>query len=548
MNRLSLLLLACSLAGCPATGSAVVTTGPGPSRPMPDRPAAPRWDSTGWTLLGSQSVDGRTDRDVIQVSKRARYDKLTLVVEDSELELLDMTVEFANGERWSPKLAYHFRENQRSRQIDLPGDDRHIAKIELLYRNTPGGGRARVEVYGKDVRNVAGYTPPPKPVEPPPPPPPPAWSPTGWTLLGSQTVEGKKDRDTYVVGRKAGKFDRMTIVVKDSDLEMIDFVVLFDNGDKFEPKVKHTFREGDRTRSIDLPGNDRYIKQINVRYANLPGGGKARVEIYAKDTRNAAPPPPPPAPSGPAWDSTGWTLLGSQSIEGKKDKDTYVVGRKAGKLDRITLVVKDSDLEMLDFVVVFENGQKFEPKVKHTFREGDRTRAIDLPGNDRYIKQINVRYANLPGGGKARVEIYGIDTRNKPTAPTPVPPVAESVDWKGRGFTLVGSQSVEGKKDRDIYNVGRKTGRMDVLVVAVKGSDLEMLDFVVHFEDGTNWSPKLTHRFKEGAFSRQIDLPGSDRWIKNIEVKYANLPGGGKAYVEIWGKDTKQGRDPKKPR
>lgn len=425
MNRLSLLLLACSLAGCPATGSAVVTTGPGPSRPMPDRPAAPRWDSTGWTLLGSQSVDGRTDRDVIQVSKRARYDKLTLVVEDSELELLDMTVEFANGERWSPKLAYHFRENQRSRSIDLPGDDRHIAKIELLYRNTPGGGRARVEVYGKDVRNVAGYTPPPpppKPVEPPPPPPPPAWSPTGWTLLGSQTVEGKKDRDTYVVGRKAGKFDRMTIVVKDSDLEMIDFVVVFDNGDKFEPKVKHTFREGDRTRSIDLPGNDRYIKQINVRYANLPGGGKARVEIY------------------------------------------------------------------------------------------------------------------------------GIDTRNKPTAPTPVPPVAESVDWKGRGFTLVGSQSVEGKKDRDIYNVGRKTGRMDVLVVAVKGSDLEMLDFVVHFEDGTNWSPKLTHRFKEGAYSRQIDLPGSDRWIKNIEVKYANLPGGGKAYVEIWGKDTKQGRDPKKPR
>ena len=92
------------------------------------------------------------------------------------------------------------------------------------------------------------YTPPPKPIEPPPPPPAPSWDPVGWTLLGSQTVEGKKDRDTYVVGKKAGKLDRITIVVKDSDLEMIDFVVVFENGQTFEPKLKHTFREGERTR------------------------------------------------------------------------------------------------------------------------------------------------------------------------------------------------------------------------------------------------------------------------------------------------------------
>ncbi len=414
MNRLALLLLACSLAGCPATGTAtgtaVVTTGPGPSRPMPDRPA-PRWDSTGWTLLGTQTVDGRTDRDIITVNKRARFDKLTLVVEDSDLELLDMNIEFANGERWSPKLAYHFRENQRSRQIDLPGDDRHIARIELLYRNTPGGGRARVEVYAKDVRNVAGYTPPPpRPVEPPLPPPPPAWDASGWTLLGSQTVEGKKDKDSYVVGRKAGKFDRLTIVVKDSDLEMLDFVVVFENGQKFEPKVKHTFREGERTRSIDLPGNDRYIKQINVKYANLPGGGKARVEIYAKDTRNAPAPVVPPGADGPDWVAKGWTRLGAQAVDGKRDRDIFNVGRKVGRLDVLVVVVKGSDLEMLDFVVHFEDGTNWEPKVKHTFREGSWSKQIDLPGRDRWIKNIELKYSNLPGGGKATVELYGKDT------------------------------------------------------------------------------------------------------------------------------------------
>ncbi len=410
MNRLALFALVASLTGC---GGAVVSSGPAPSRPDPNyRPAqAPHWDSTGWTLLGMQTVDGRTDRDVIQVSKRARWDKLTLVVEDSDLELLDLDVEFANGERWSPKLNYKFYEGQRSRAIDLPGDDRHIAKITLLYRNTPGGGRARVEVYAKDVRGATAYQPPPppRPVEPPPPPPPPSWDPRGWTLLGSQTVEGKKDRDTYVVGRKAGKLDLITIVVQDSDLEMLDFVVVFENGQKFEPKLKHTFREGDRSRKIDLPGNDRYIKQINVRYANLPGGGKARVEIYGKDTRNA-PVPPPVGDNLPDFKAEGWTLLGAQPVNGKTDRDLYPVGRKAGRLDALAIVVRGSDLEMEDFIVHFEDGTKFEPKLKHVFKQGSQSKFIDLPGRDRWIKNIEVRYRNTPGGGNARIEIYGKDT------------------------------------------------------------------------------------------------------------------------------------------
>ena len=179
MNRFALLLLALSLGGCPATTtSATVSSGPGPSHTMPPPPAA-RWDSTGWTLLGEQTVNGRTDRDTFVVNKRARFDKLTLVVENSELDMLDMDVEFANGDHWSPKLAHHFREGQRSRAIDLPGDDRHIAKITFVYRNTPGGGAARVAVYGKDVKNTAYTPPPPVPVQPPPPPPAPSWDPAG---------------------------------------------------------------------------------------------------------------------------------------------------------------------------------------------------------------------------------------------------------------------------------------------------------------------------------------------------------------------------------
>ncbi|MEO8702415.1 MAG: hypothetical protein ABI867_20395 [Kofleriaceae bacterium] len=291
------LIVAASLvtfAACTGSVQTSGTTGPSqptsyPVAPRPDpRPSGPTWDSTGWTLLGTQQVNGSTDRDTIRVAKAARWDKLTLVVSDSDLDLIDFTVIFATGERWSPKLKHRFHEGERTASIDLPGDDRHIASLELLYKNTPGGGSARLEVYGKDLRNAR------PPVEPPPPPPPPVveFDPTGWSLLGSQTVDGKKDRDTYVVGdKKLQHIDLIMIVVKDSDVDITDFVITFGNNSKWTPpNVKHTFREGQRSHKIDLPNKDRYIKTIDVKYANLPGGGRARVEIYGKDTNQGAPP------------------------------------------------------------------------------------------------------------------------------------------------------------------------------------------------------------------------------------------------------------------
>ncbi len=306
MNRLALLALVCSLAGCPATGtatgSAVVTTGPAPARPDPGyrpAPSAPNWDSTGWTLLGSQTVDGRTDRDVIRVAKRARWDKLTLVVSDSDLELLDLDIQFVGGQKWSPKLAYHFREGQRTRAIDLPGDDRQIDQITLMYRNTARGGRARVEIYGKNVRD-GGVAYNPQPSQPPPPPPPPVEPPPppqpstppdeyytsrGWTQLGAQYVDGKRDRDIYVVGRRAGRIDVIALTVKESNVEIADLVVVFENGERWEPKFSQRMSQNARTKSIDVPGADRIIKHIEVKYANLRKDGKARLEIYGKDTK-----------------------------------------------------------------------------------------------------------------------------------------------------------------------------------------------------------------------------------------------------------------------
>ena len=74
----------------------------------------------------------------------------------------------------------------------------------------------------------------------------------------------------------------MTIVVLDSDLELLDFDVKFGKGKPWNPNVKHVFKEGQRTRVLDFPGDERVIKFIDLKYANIAGGGKAKVQVWAK--------------------------------------------------------------------------------------------------------------------------------------------------------------------------------------------------------------------------------------------------------------------------
>ena len=368
-------------------------------------------------------------------------------------------------------------------------------------------------------------------------PPPPVFDATGWELLGAKSVDrgGKADRDTILVGKYQGRFDQLTLVVKDSELQLKDMIIVFGNGDRWSPKVQHLFNEGSRTRAIDLPGTDRVIAKIELVYANTPGGGKASVEVYGRDTKKAKPSP---------FDPKGWTLLGAQTVDGRRDKDAIRVGRYLGAFDQITMVVNDSDLELRQLKIYFVKGEAWSPKVAHTFREGTRTRVIDLPGRDRRIARVELAYANLAGGGKARVEIYGRDT-GRP-APPPPPPVI----WENKGWTKLGTTVVNGWRDRDRMKVA--TGKaFSELMFVVAGSDLELFDITVRFGNNETYSMPGRVVFKEGSRTNPIDLPGTLRNIKSIDFAYGNTPGSGRASLEVWARQkvvpTPRPRDPTPP-
>ena len=104
----------------------------------------------------------------------------------------------------------------------------------------------------------------------------------GFEKLGERVVDGKVDRDRIGVGRADGRFKRVAIVVEESAAELFDVEITFGDGDVFRVPTRLVFDRNTRSRVIDLPGGDRVIRHVDFKYGNLPGGGRAHVELWGK--------------------------------------------------------------------------------------------------------------------------------------------------------------------------------------------------------------------------------------------------------------------------
>lgn len=104
------------------------------------------------------------------------------------------------------------------------------------------------------------------------------------------------------------------------------------------------------------------------------------------------------------------------------------------------------------------------------------------------------------------------------------------------GWNKLGERWVEGRRDRDVISVGRRDGTFTVIKLKSEHSALRLDNVRVVFGDGTSWSPDTRLVFGQGSWTRDIDLPGGARVIRSVELRYGNLPGGGRAQIELWGR------------
>jgi hypothetical protein len=120
------------------------------------------------------------------------------------------------------------------------------------------------------------------------------------------------------------------------------------------------------------------------------------------------------AAAAPTAAQAQWVLLGSKSVSLSGDRD-IVSARGEGTFSRIRLCVHQRAVHFYDLDVVFGNGARQDLQIRRVIGPGDCTRAIDIRGGRRLIRQVVLTYQTVNAygtgsafGPQAVVEVYGL--------------------------------------------------------------------------------------------------------------------------------------------
>jgi hypothetical protein len=219
--------------------------------------------------------------------------------------------------------------------------------------------------------------------------------------------------------------------------------------------------------------------------------------------------------------ATTWKLLGSQTVGLNTDRDVFYVGSE-GRFEALRFRVYDNKVAVGDVKVFYGNGTTERLNVQEHIWAGQMTKAYDLKGDHRLIKRVEVIYQTegSPKFGRAKMEIYGLQSAVGGGWPTPSPTPGQVGGWE-----VIGLQSVGFIVDRDTIHVGSGKGRFRKIMLKVQDHDVYMYDLRVRFQNGEVQDVPVANLIRAGHSTGVLDLNGEHRTIERVDMVYRTRPG-----------------------
>ena len=98
------------------------------------------------------SVPGRRSRQRVHeaiggLRGDGRFTSIMLVVENAPVEMYNVVITFGDGQRFEPGTRITFGRFDNARRI--PAAERRADRVDFVFGNIPGDGRAKVELWGR---------------------------------------------------------------------------------------------------------------------------------------------------------------------------------------------------------------------------------------------------------------------------------------------------------------------------------------------------------------------------------------------------------------
>lgn len=469
-----------------------------------------------WESLGRQKASPGIDRDVIKLNRNeGPYTAIKLKVSGNVVTLFNVKVVFNDGsEQALPVNNLTIRPGEETVPLDLAGRRRGIARVELLYGGNLTAFLKRPEIEVLALKVSERQLPPLG---------------RDWQLLGEGKVDTARDRDVIRVGREEGRFNALVLRVKGGDVHLRELRVIYANGEGDLYRVRAQLPAGSETEAIDLKGESRAIRQVELVYdPGRRGRGRASVEVWGREAAERELPPLP----------REWSLLGQQRVDMARDRDVIRVGRDDGRYNAIIVRVKGGAVNMRSMKIVYGNGTTDELSFDRPLRGGEETRPIDLKGRFRFIDRIEMIYERERGAVRLPVvEVWAREAPEPELAPL------------GREWQELGQTSVDTGADRATIEVGPEAGRVNALVLRARRNDLRIRAVTVVYGNGEEDELSVDGPLYAGEDTQIIELKGRPRSIERIELRLRGAGRGDRpALVEAWGREAPERELPKLPR
>lgn len=104
-----------------------------------------------------------------------------------------------------------------------------------------------------------------------------------WEKLGSRVVTMTADHDEIVVTATEGVYTAIQLRILKAPIHLLNINIIFGNGDNENIVFDKLFTAGSETRVVDLVGNKRIIKKVNLNYKSAPTQkGRAVVSLWGR--------------------------------------------------------------------------------------------------------------------------------------------------------------------------------------------------------------------------------------------------------------------------
>lgn len=379
---------------------------------------------------------------------------------------------------------------------------------------------------------------------------PQAWAARGdrWTQVSEVPLDTSQSSTLIDLRALSGSFMAFRMRVVGGTVKFDELKLNYSDGSFYAADQAFELRNGESTKVLDFFRRGRFINSVRLSYAVVQGT-EPRVQIHGLQSwrgrraqrpageqyvKSDEAPPLPTSTTQVLPQATGGLLVASKYVTFHGDHDKIKVAKEMGKFGRVRIQVRDEDVYLNSFKIVYADGTENTHKIDLHIPEGRTTDWVDIDGT-RFIDHLELSYRKKPGfEGHARIEVMGEHAEGW------LSETGEGGKFND-GWILLGAQSAGFVGfDTDIIPVGEHVSGFKEIRVVVRDRAITLNQLRVVYGNGDEDIIPVRTRIDAGGAFGPVDLRHAPRRIKEIQARYRSrfidqaARGKGAAVVEVW--------------